>query len=97
LNGNERDKTCLAAIEQAEMVRPIFLLGCTSERVRRVIAGNDPEYFHLVDQYVWKRLSDPDVRELRSIYGGTAIYGAYMTLYYRGRRRLTPIAAERRA
>jgi hypothetical protein len=42
LNGNERDKACLAAIEQAEMVRPIFLLGCTSERVRRVIAGNDP-------------------------------------------------------
>lgn len=100
MNANERDKACFAAIERAEFVRPIFLLGCArdaSARTRRVIAGNDLKYFHLVDKYIWKRMSDPDIRKLRAEYGGTCIYGAYMSLYYRGRRRLTPIMAECRA
>jgi hypothetical protein len=74
MNANERDRACLAAIEKAEMVRPIFLLGCASEaseRLRNAIHHNSRlEYFHLVDQYIWRRMSDPDVSKLRSIYGG---------------------------
>ena len=94
----ERDRLCLAAVEKAEMVRPCFLLGCasdTSERLRHAIQGHDRcAYFHMVDQYIWRRMSHPDVRKLRAEYGGTAIYGAYMSLYYRGNRRLTPVMME---
>ena len=93
----ERDRLCFEAVEKAEWVRPVFLLGLTSARTRRLISGNELAYFHKVDQYCWRRMNDPDIRKIRAEFGGTAVQSAYQELYFRGKRRRTLIVSECRA